>query len=512
MKKRSKPLEDTIELNEDEILANFRALMAQELSKEEMVEREIDIYIDVNHIEKETTLPIVIDERKVNLRLPFDCILLADNLPGMCHILFSHEKGSFDKSNRDSIICECKLLINSDDYELLFKDKSFSEMRKFASTYAQLSKSQRNFFKEQFSSPIKDEVSDCNEPIVDEEGLRLLYNSCKHAYSPEIQKHAGLLFKELEQQRYGSNNRADILTKLSYMLNLRTDHKKNKPITYEEIMQTLNKHVYGMDKLKRLIADRVMFCQHCGRTISLLLVGNPGVGKTSVSKPLAQLYQVPYAEIKCESADPISLTGLVSSYSGSIPSIITRQFFAHGTTQMLLLFEEIDKLSSDEHKINPYAVFNSMLGPQRALHDEFLDVDISVSNTVVVATANSIGSIADYILNRFDLVLYIDDYSSEEKVTIAQKYAIPELLKRSRVSSEEIIFDDDVLLMIAHRYCDDHGARKIRSCIDSLICSVVSGWTQKIIDKPFRITTEYAKQELDELYLPDKKTSIGFTG
>lgn len=511
MKKRSKPLEDTIELNnEDEILASFRALM-RESSEKEMVEHEVDVYIDAPHIETETTISVLIDGKKVNLNIPFDCVICTNELPGVCHVLFSHEKNSFDKSNRDSISCECKLIISSDDYKLLFKDKSLSEIRKFAKTYAQLSESQRDFFRQQYSSPPKEETS-VYEPIVDEEGLRLLYKTCKHAYTPEIQKHAGLLFKELDQQRYGSNNRADILTKLSYMLNLRTDHKKNKPITYEEILQTLNKHVYGMDKLKRLIADRVMFCQHCGRTISLLLVGNPGVGKSSVSKPIAQLYQVPYAEIKCESADPISLTGLVSSYSGSIPSIITTAFHAHGTTQMLLLFEEIDKLSSDEHKINPYAVFNSMLGPQRALHDEFLDVDISVSNTVVVATANSTDSIADYILNRFDLVLYIDDYSSEEKVTIAQKYAIPELLKRSRVSSEEIIFDDDVLLMIAHRYCDDHGARKIRSCIDSLICSVVSGWTQRIIDKPFKITTEFVKQELDELYLPDKKTSIGFTG
>ena len=502
---------DRCDIFDENTMSSFKEILEAEAQKSEFVLSEKLVYIPVNSIKKGMSIPVTIENKKVILKTTYETLIIESELPSMCHALLLHTKNAFNET--EPISCECKLLISDCDYGM-FKGKSHPEMYSFAQNYSKLSETQRKLLKDKCTStPVFEENKYYYEPITDIDTLKFLFSNCKHTYSPTTRTTIQTLFSELGKYSFTSNNKADVITKLTYILNINnTNSQTPKTIEYNEVIDALNRYVYGMSPLKKLIADRVMLSRHSGKMFSILLIGSPGVGKTSVAKPIAQVFDLPFVEIKCEGLDPTSLTGVVSSYAGSIPSVISTAFYKYGTSNVFLLFDEIDKLAVDESKVNPYAIFNTMLGPQRALHDEYLDADIDCSNTIIIATANDTTAIPDYIKNRFSPILHIDNYSQDEKVIIAQKHAIPQLFKENNISSEEIIFNDDVLHFIVQRYCDDYGARKVRSCIDSIICAVVSGWSQNKLKKPFKVTNDFVIKELDELYLQfQKENVIGFT-
>lgn len=405
--------------------------------------------------------------------------------------------------------------VDEETYALFDDYEEVVDKHKAIITYSRLSESQRDFVKSQFARPeqgnIKEEIG--YTPIRNEEALRLLFKTCEKTYSPAIRTKAKLLFAELDAGT-SSSDKYDIVSQLSHILCIDTQLHPHKPKSYEEIMECFDKRVYGMTELKERITEYIIAMQYSGAAnFEILLVGPPGVGKTSIGEVVAECYDNPFIHIDCAGANSISMGGLVKSYGGARAGKVVQSLYAKGRSDVTMMFDEIDKLTVNKDG-DPYSVLIKAIGPQKALYDEYVDQDIDISSTKIICTANDPSLLPPYILNRFgDNVFYIDAYSAEEKVAIAEKYVVRKKLDKYKISEDELIFEKEALDLIAEKYCEDEGAREISSYIESLIRKVIVLWTRGMVEKPFKIDADFVRNNLKKMSTTSKKETerkIGF--
>ncbi len=391
--------------------------------------------------------------------------------------------------------------------------KFLSELRFFAKMTTQ----QQNYILECASRPMfsgKDPLTNIQLPITGKENLQLFYKLSKHTYSPSMQLRIEDWFEQLENA-HSPELKSGLLNQLSYALNIDARPKKFKSKkTYDEIMIILNKHIYGMEKVKKRIAEHIMYMQHVGTVsnMAMLLVGNPGVGKTTICRAIAEALEVSIGFVNCSCQGGLAFGGSVRMYSGAEPNKISKAFFNSRSTSILLQLDELDKLASNDREGNPYSALVELLGPEHRYNDVYFDADffLDLSNTLVVATANDITKIPDYIVDRFgNNVFYIDDYLEDFKIKLAKNYVIPKLLKQAKVSPSEIQFTDEALHLIAEKFCNDCGARSMESSVEILIRKAITGWSMGRDLKPLIIDTDYVLYHLDKSNEPNKR-SIGF--
>ena len=172
-----------------------------------------------------------------------------------------------------------------------------------------------------------------------------------------------------------------------------------------------------------------------------------------------------------------------------------------------MMFDEIDKLNTKEG--DPYSVLIKAIGPQRMLYDEYVDQDIDISSTKIICTANQPDLLPDYILNRFgDNIFYIDAYSHEEKVAIAQQHLVRKKFSKYKIIEGEITFEEESLKLIAKEYCQDEGSREMSSYIETLIRKVIVLWNRGMAEKPFVIDADFVRENLTKVSLEGKNQKL----
>lgn len=320
------------------------------------------------------------------------------------------------------------------------------------------------------------------------------------------------LMAKLHTHHFSGETKADIVTQLSYALCIDTDACQHRQKTYDEIMEIFNKYVYGMEALKERIAEYILAMQYSGANyFCILLVGSPGVGKTSVCEAISEILDCDLAHVDCSGVDSVGLCGLVKSYGGAQPSKISNVLIGKGKADLLLRLDEIDKLVKDKNG-DAFSALIKPFGQQRVFHDEYLDGDIDMSNTKIICTANDISKIPGYILNRFgDNVFYIPDYDTKDKAEIAKHYIIARKLMEYRIKEDELIFSDEAIWEIAANYCVDSGAREITAYVESMIRKAIKGWSRGTDPKPLLVDVEYVKRNLRRNDYGRPHKHIGFT-
>lgn len=424
---------------------------------------------------------------------------------------------SFHYCYSDEDVCyPLRLLfaVDEDTYKMFSSTDDVNNQLKSIATYASLTFPQREFFKKQYNRPAQAAEVKENDytPIRNLEALKLLFETCENTYSPAIRAKVKLLLSEIDRGVRDAD-RHDVVCQLSHILGIDTQLYPYEPKTYDQIMECFDKHIYGMTELKERIAEYIIAMQYSGSAnFEILLVGPPGVGKTSIGEAVAEVYNNPYVHIDCAGANSVSMGGLVKSYGGARAGKCVQGLYAKGRSDVTMMFDEIDKLNTKDG--DPYSVLIKAIGPQKMLYDEYVDQDIDVSATKIICTANQPDLVPDYILNRFgDNIFYIDAYSHEEKVAIAQKHLVRKKLAKYNINEDEIIFEKSALEVIAKDYCQDEGAREMASYVESLIRKVIVRWNRGMAEKPFAIDEAFVRENLTRMSLEGKnqKTrTIGF--
>lgn len=277
----------------------------------------------------------------------------------------------------------------------------------------------------------------------------------------------------------------------------------------------LNNDHYGLDKVKDRILEQiaVMMNNHEGHAPILCLVGPPGVGKTSLGQSIAHALGRNYQRVSLGGLhDEAEIRGHRRTYIGAMPGRIIEAMRRAKSVNPVLLLDEVDKIGAD-FKGDPSAALLEVLDPEQnyKFHDNFIDVDYDLSKVLFIATANTLQTLSQPLLDRMEII-DISGYLVEEKVQIARRHLLPKQLKQLNVQPEEVILPDETLEAIVTRYTSESGVRqlekKIAAVIRKRILKKMSGETFPAEIKPSDLT-EYLGVEIYHRDRCEDKDSVG---
>jgi len=236
--------------------------------------------------------------------------------------------------------------------------------------------------------------------------------------------------------------------------------------------KVLGEHHSGLDDVKDRIIEFLAVGALRGEVKGsiILLVGPPGVGKTSIGKSIAdaldrQFYRFSLGGMR----DEAEIKGHRRTYIGAMPGKLVQALKETGTSNPVIMLDEVDKLGQS-FQGDPASALLEVLDPEQNQDflDHYLDERLDLSHALFICTANTLDSIPGPLLDRME-VIRLSGYITEEKVAIARQHLWPRSLERAGVKPGQLRISDSALRHVVEGYAREAGVRNLEKQLNKII-------------------------------------------
>ena len=327
-------------------------------------------------------------------------------------------------------------------------------------TRANIDRQQKDYYLREQLKVIREELGDDDESEFSEyerkiRGLKLEETSEKKLLK-DIEK--------LRKQPFGSAEAAVLRNYLDAILELPWNTRTKERINVAAAKKVLEQDHYGLHKVKERILETIAVRQMAPQMPPqiLCLVGPPGVGKTSIAYSIARALNRKMARISLGGVhDEADIRGHRKTYIGAMPGRIMAAMTQAGSSNPLLLLDEVDKMGSD-YRGDPTAALLEVLDSEQngTYRDHYLEIPYDLSDVLFITTANTLDTVPRPLLDRME-VIELGSYTDEEKLMIARDHLIPKQLQKHGLKKSQLRITDDAIREIITCYTRESGVRNL---------------------------------------------------
>jgi ATP-dependent Lon protease len=248
-------------------------------------------------------------------------------------------------------------------------------------------------------------------------------------------------------------------------------HSPDK-LNLKRARRVLDRDHYGLDDVKTRILEFLAVGILKGEVAGsiILLVGPPGVGKTSIGHSIAEalgrrFYRFSLGGMR----DEAEIKGHRRTYIGAMPGKFLQAIKDAGTANPVIMLDEIDKIGASFHG-DPASALLEVLDPEQNVDflDHYLDLRFDLSKVLFVCTANQLDSIPAPLLDRME-VINLAGYIAAEKLQIAKKYLLPRQIQRAGLTKGAVRLDQATLRALIEGYARDAGVRRLEKQLGKIV-------------------------------------------
>jgi len=333
----------------------------------------------------------------------------------------------------------------------------------------QIQKTQKKFYIQEQIRTLQKELGEGEELDPELAEIRAAIDKAK---MPEhALKKANEEFNKLKKTPQMSPDYAVNRNYLETLAQLPWDNYTPDNLEINHVKEILDEDHYDLVQPKDRILEFISILNlagHLKRQI-ICFVGPPGVGKTSLAKSIARGLGRKFIRISLGGVrDEAEIRGHRRTYIGALPGKIIQSMKKAGSTNPVILLDEIDKMSMD-FRGDPSSALLEVLDPEQNINftDHYLETEFDLSSVMFIATANIGYQIPAPLLDRME-VIELSSYLDPEKLEIAKRHIIPKLKKEYGLVDFDIEFQDKALTKLISEYTREAGVRNLERAIASL--------------------------------------------
>ena len=418
--------------------------------------------------------------------------------------------GNFSNSDKQKLLEEKSFLIRAQKcYELMHDDFRKLELRNqiHLKTNKELDKSQKEYFLNQQIRTIQEELGGGPESDVEE----FLLKAEKIKWNEEVDAHFKKEIARLQRQNPNSPDYNVQRNYLDFFTDLPWENYSKDVFDIIKAEKVLDKAHFGLEDIKKRILEHmaVLKLKNNMKSPILCLVGPPGVGKTSLGKSIADALGRKYIRVSLGGLhDESEIRGHRKTYIGAMAGRILQSIKKAGTSNPVIVLDEIDKIASGIHG-DPSSALLEVLDPEQnnSFYDNFLEMGYDLSKVMFIATANSLSTVQRPLLDRMEII-EIAGYTLEEKVEIAKRHLIKKQQEENGLDAKSFKLGNTELKHIVDAHTSESGVRALEKRL-----AAVARWValQTAMEKTY--DPKISIDKIDEILgVPRPKSLSEITG
>jgi len=373
--------------------------------------------------------------------------------------------------------------------ELMMKEIQLLEIKQEIQTkvHTDIDQQQRDYFLRQQIKVLQDELG-FDGP--DQEVEKFRKAAAKKKWSESVAKHFN---KELDKLARINPAAAEYPVSLNYvefLLDLPWEEYTKDNFNLKRTKKILDADHYGLDKVKERIIEylAVLKLKNDMKAPILCLYGPPGVGKTSLGRSVAKSLGRKYIRMSLGGVrDEAEIRGHRKTYVGAMPGKIISNIKKSGSSNPVVVLDEIDKIGSD-FRGDPSSALLEVLDPEQnsTFVDNYLEVDYDLSKVLFIATANSLDTIHPALRDRMEII-DITGYTIEEKVEIAKKHLVPKQKTEHGLDLKDVVISPAAIQKVIEDYTRESGVRSLERKLGAVVRNIAKS---KALEEEFKKVLE----------------------